>query len=103
MACLLICAWFFVFANMIRAVILGEILWPQKQEDRDEGGWKMDADQKRAHDAGEETWESTQNQATVEREAQLSPTLERRMQWDSGTNTLQKETGGPQRRSNSSV
>lgn len=25
---------------MIRAVILKDILWPQKQEDREEGGWK---------------------------------------------------------------
>lgn len=27
---------------MIRAVILKDILWPQKQEDRDEGGWKTE-------------------------------------------------------------
>lgn len=35
----LILMWFFVFFMMIRAVILKQILWPQKQEDRDEGGW----------------------------------------------------------------
>ncbi|CAD0049814.1 unnamed protein product [Aureobasidium pullulans] len=34
--------WFFVFGMMIRAVILKDILWPQKQEDRDEGGWKTE-------------------------------------------------------------
>lgn len=27
---------------MVRAVILQDILWPQKQEDRDEGGWKTE-------------------------------------------------------------
>ena len=25
---------------MIRAVILKDVLWPQKQEDREEGGWR---------------------------------------------------------------
>ncbi|KAF1987261.1 hypothetical protein K402DRAFT_330851 [Aulographum hederae CBS 113979] len=35
----LVITWFFVFAAMIRAVWLKQILWPQKQEDRDEGGW----------------------------------------------------------------
>lgn len=25
---------------MIRAVVVKDILWPQKQEDREEGGWK---------------------------------------------------------------
>ena len=40
MACLLIVAWATVFVAMIRAVILKDILWPQKQEDRDEGGWQ---------------------------------------------------------------
>lgn len=36
----LVMVWFFVFAMMIRAVTLKQILWPQKQEDRTEGGWK---------------------------------------------------------------
>jgi len=40
--CLLVAGWFFVFGMMIRAVILKDILWPQKQEDRDEGGWKTE-------------------------------------------------------------
>ncbi|KAF2097117.1 C4-dicarboxylate transporter/malic acid transport protein, partial [Rhizodiscina lignyota] len=35
----LIIFWFFVVFVMIRAVILKQILWPEKQEDRDEGGW----------------------------------------------------------------
>lgn len=37
---ILILAWFLVFGMMIRAVILKQILWPQKGEDRDEGGFK---------------------------------------------------------------
>lgn len=37
---LLIITWIFVFVMMIRAVFLKQILWPQKGEDRDEGGWK---------------------------------------------------------------
>jgi hypothetical protein len=37
-----VAGWFFVFGMMIRAVILKDILWPQKQEDRDEGGWKTE-------------------------------------------------------------
>lgn len=40
--CLLVAGWFFVFGMMVRAVILKDILWPQKQEDRDEGGWKTE-------------------------------------------------------------
>lgn len=39
MACLLVVAWAAVFIIMIRAVLAKDILWPQRQEDRDEGGW----------------------------------------------------------------
>ena len=35
----LILVWFFVFGMMVRAVVEKQILWPQKQEDRTEGGW----------------------------------------------------------------
>lgn len=41
MTVLLIVVWFFVFGMMIRAVKMRQILWPQKQEDRTEGGWKQ--------------------------------------------------------------
>lgn len=37
----LILTWFFVFGMMIRAVRIHQILWPQKQEDRTEGGFKQ--------------------------------------------------------------
>jgi tellurite resistance protein TehA-like permease len=41
MTIVLIVAWFMVFAMMVRAVVIRQILWPQKQEDRTEGGWKQ--------------------------------------------------------------
>ena len=40
MTCILIVVWFFVMIMMVRAIIKGRILWPDKQEDRDEGGFK---------------------------------------------------------------
>ena len=40
MACMLILLWFYVIGAMIRAIIIRHILWPQKGEDRDEGGFK---------------------------------------------------------------
>jgi hypothetical protein len=52
MTCLLICAWISVFIMMIRAVINKDILWPQKQEDRAEGGWQIHPDEKAACDPG---------------------------------------------------
>jgi len=42
MTVILIIVWIFVFAMMIRAILLKQILWPQKGEDRDAGGWKSD-------------------------------------------------------------
>ena len=46
MAILVIIVWITVFSAMIRAVIMKDILWPQKQEDREEGGWKKPAEEK---------------------------------------------------------
>lgn len=40
MTILVIMIWLVVFSLMIRAVLKKDILWPQKQEDKDEGGWK---------------------------------------------------------------
>ncbi|KAF1830700.1 hypothetical protein BDW02DRAFT_572764 [Decorospora gaudefroyi] len=37
----LVCMWFFVIIMNIRAVVIRQILWPEKQEDRTEGGWKQ--------------------------------------------------------------
>jgi Voltage-dependent anion channel len=39
MTCLLILTWFFVVFMMFRAVYLHQILWPQKGEDKNEGGF----------------------------------------------------------------
>ncbi|KAI4283632.1 MAG: hypothetical protein L6R38_002052 [Xanthoria sp. 2 TBL-2021] len=39
MTVLLVIAWFVVFGMMIRAIVRKQILWPQKGEDRDEGGF----------------------------------------------------------------
>lgn len=44
MSCLLVLTWFFVVFMMFRAVYLRQILWPQKGEDRDEGGFKVKSD-----------------------------------------------------------
>jgi C4-dicarboxylate transporter/malic acid transport protein len=40
MTCLLIVVWMAVFGLMIRAISTKQILWPSRQEDRDEGGFK---------------------------------------------------------------
>ena len=50
MTCLLVVAWMAIFIMMLRAVIEKDILWPQKQEDRAEGGWKIHPDEKSACD-----------------------------------------------------
>lgn len=50
MTCLLICAWIAIFSMMIHAVINKDILWPQKQEDRAEGGWKTHPEERKVCD-----------------------------------------------------
>ncbi|KAI9840288.1 MAG: hypothetical protein M1837_001775 [Sclerophora amabilis] len=47
MAVLLIVVWMFVFTMNIRAVYQGQILLPQKGEDRDEGGFKREEELQR--------------------------------------------------------
>jgi tellurite resistance protein TehA-like permease len=56
MAILLVLTWFFVFIMMIRAVGKRQILWPQKQEDRTEGGWK----QQSAEEQRRRVWEGNE-------------------------------------------
>ena len=41
MTCMLIVVWFFVVGMMIRAIIKKQILWPEKGEDKTEGGFSM--------------------------------------------------------------
>lgn len=50
LTCLLILLWMYVFVNMILAVIHQQVMWPQMQEDRDEGGWKSEAEQNYGRD-----------------------------------------------------
>ena len=52
MSGLLVCAWMAVFGMMVRAVVRREVLWPQKQEDREEGGWKAWPGEKRVCEPG---------------------------------------------------
>ncbi|KAI9752520.1 MAG: hypothetical protein M4579_005596 [Chaenotheca gracillima] len=47
MAGLVVGVWIFVFVMNIRAVVTGQILLPQKGEDRDEGGFKREDAEKR--------------------------------------------------------
>ena len=46
--------WIFVFIMMLRAVALKQILWPQKQEDRNEGGWLQGDERLRSEDRNRE-------------------------------------------------
>jgi tellurite resistance protein TehA-like permease len=50
MTVLVIVVWLVVFVAMVRAVYFKDILWPQKQEDRKEGGWKGNAGERPACD-----------------------------------------------------
>ena len=54
---------------MIRAVVKKDILWPQKQEDREEGGWKASPTEKQACDP---------RACDSEIETQISSSLHRR-------------------------
>jgi tellurite resistance protein TehA-like permease len=42
LVCILIVLWLLVFGMMIRGIFLRQILWPQKGEDKDEGGFKAE-------------------------------------------------------------
>jgi tellurite resistance protein TehA-like permease len=42
MTVLLFLTYFFVFYMMVRAIFLRHILWPQKGEDKDEGGFRIE-------------------------------------------------------------
>lgn len=53
---------------MFRAVILKQILWPQKQEDRDEGGWKSEVLESQRRDAERPANQGDPRQVDVEPE-----------------------------------
>ncbi|WPH02860.1 Hypothetical protein R9X50_00572800 [Acrodontium crateriforme] len=69
MAGLLVVAWLTIFIMMIRAVIVRDVLWPQKQEDRAEGGWQPHPDEKKPCDEHDEC-EGTETQVSEERRSQ---------------------------------
>jgi hypothetical protein len=54
LAIFVVLTWVFVFTTMLRAVILKQILWPQKQEDRNEGGWQEGDERLRSEDRARE-------------------------------------------------
>lgn len=45
MTCLLVLVWLFVVFMMFRAIYLHQILWPEKDEDREEGGFVFNEDE----------------------------------------------------------
>ena len=57
MTIMLIVAWLLVFAMMFRAVKIHQILWPQKQEDRTEGGWKQQTAEEQRRRRNEGGWD----------------------------------------------
>lgn len=65
MTILLVIAWMAIFIMMIRAVIVKDILWPQKQEDRAEGGWKIHPEEKSVCDPRRCSSDSPDNRSDV--------------------------------------
>ena len=49
MTCMLVVVWIFVMTMMIRAIVKKEILWPEKGEDRREGGFEMETRVRKQH------------------------------------------------------
>jgi len=41
----LLAMWLFVVAMNVRAVVIGQVLWPERQEDRTEGGWTQQSEE----------------------------------------------------------
>jgi len=66
----LIITWLFVFSMMVRAVWLKQILWPQKQEDRDEGGWAEEVARRQSRDEKRSFQNGNPNQLDAEPEHQ---------------------------------
>ncbi|KAJ4994086.1 c4-dicarboxylate transporter malic acid transporter [Stagonosporopsis vannaccii] len=92
----LILMWMFVVVMNVRAVIIHQILWPQKQEDRTEGGWKQqtaDEQRRRVGDGGESAvgrivrtvsrrgWEGATGASNPARARAHTDAGQRRRQW----------------------
>ncbi|EMD61119.1 hypothetical protein GGP41_010022 [Bipolaris sorokiniana] len=80
----LIAMWFFVIFMNVRAVFIHQILWPEKQEDRTEGGWKQqtaEEQQRRQRerelaDGGESIRERAWNRARTFQRRDRAPTFD---------------------------
>jgi len=53
MTVLLVALWIFVMSMMVRAIVLKQILWPEKGEDREEGGFTRPRTGEQAKDQGD--------------------------------------------------
>ena len=65
MTVLLIMVWFLVVGMMIRAIAQKQILWPQKGEDKDEGGFKAPEKAERRNTL--EKWTSRRSERNIKR------------------------------------
>ena len=52
MTCLLVLVWFFVVGMMVRAIGKKQILWPEKGEDKTEGGFRFPMEREEGLDVG---------------------------------------------------
>jgi tellurite resistance protein TehA-like permease len=86
MTILLVVAWCMVFGMMIRAVVIKQILWPQKQEDRTEGGWKQPGIEEQRRRL-REVMEGDDGELGLGRMASLRKTLSRRKMTTKTTKT----------------
>jgi len=102
MTCLLVCAWAAIFSLMIHAVVKKDILWPQKQEDREEGGWKKHPDEKMVchADCPSETpqpegsmTESGSTPPPVTMDGKVDERIDEKMQYDARRRRRRDSTG----------
>ena len=77
MAGLIVVAWLTIFSMMIRAVVVKDILWPQKQEDRAEGGWEKHPEEKQACDPHEDCEGDQQTRSSEGQQSQATAVSER--------------------------
>lgn len=83
----LVLMWLFVVVMNVRAVVVRQVLWPQKQEDRTEGGWKEQSgeERRRPGDAEETVGDRAWNLVrTISRRGNAEAETSRRWQTDGG-------------------
>lgn len=88
MTILLILMWGFVVVMNVRAVVIHQILWPEKQEDRTEGGWRQQSaneQRRKVGDGGESAVERVVRSVSRRRlEMTDGASMPTRSQTDSG-------------------